>query len=84
MSAVLRRICPIVVAAVALVLLAPVGAATAAGSVAAGDPQTQTFSAPGHQDTWTVPPGVAQISVDAVGAGGGTDRGGQRLRAGSW
>lgn len=76
MSAVLRRICLIVAAAVALVLLAPVGAATAAGSVAAGDPQTQTFSAPGHQDLWTVPPGVAQISVDAVGAAGGTDPGG--------
>ncbi len=77
MSALLRRSCPVVLALVALALLAPpAGASTAAGSVAAGDPQTQTFSAPGEQDTWTVPPGVTQISVDVVGATGGTDAGG--------
>ena len=58
MSALLRRSCPVVVAAVALALLAPpVGAATAAGSVAAGDPQTQTFSAPGQPDRGRCRPG---------------------------
>jgi uncharacterized repeat protein (TIGR01451 family) len=65
-------------AAVALMLLAPpAGASTAAGSaVAAADPQTRTFSTPGQQVTWTVPPGVTQVLADAVGAAGGTDAGG--------
>jgi uncharacterized repeat protein (TIGR01451 family) len=65
-SALLRRSCPVLMAVVALALPA----------VAAADPQTVTFSTPGQQEMWMVPPGVTQISVDVLGAGGGTDAGG--------